>query len=117
MRAGECVQVIGLSGAGKSNLSGFIANRLVDGPRFVLADCNRLANPRGEDLLDLIALSCELAPGNGLFGLEQGLKKLLASAPQGLCLLLDRFETVQAGLQGRALAANLRACGMPSNTP
>ncbi|RPI31459.1 MAG: ATP-binding cassette domain-containing protein [Chloroflexota bacterium] len=48
--AGECVSIVGLSGAGKSNLMGFLANRaspLVGNAgslprRLVMVDCNRL---------------------------------------------------------------------------
>ena len=52
--AGDCVAVVGLSGSGKSNLVGFLANRagtlasvhadVAKGglPQFVLVDCNRL---------------------------------------------------------------------------
>src|SRR5512139_224719 len=45
VRAGECAELIGLSGSGKSNLLGFLANRpdvFENRPRFVLVDCNRL---------------------------------------------------------------------------
>ncbi|MEK7784663.1 MAG: hypothetical protein AAB658_04430, partial [Chloroflexota bacterium] len=45
-RAGECVSVVGLSGAGKSNLLGFIANRVSAlKRRFILIDCIRLPQP------------------------------------------------------------------------
>ena len=41
VKAGECVAVVGLSGAGKSNLLGFLAaHQPPDGPTFVLVDGN-----------------------------------------------------------------------------
>ena len=43
MQSGECVSIIGLSGAGKSNLMGFLAHRQDAFPHpNLLVDCNRL---------------------------------------------------------------------------
>ena len=57
IRAGECAALVGLSGAGKSNLLGFIAQRVQAAglPRFVLVDCNRLAQPTLSAFLGLLA--------------------------------------------------------------
>ena len=55
VQAGECVSVVGLSGAGKSNLVGFLANRSsLTSPRSTLIDCNRLPEPSGEKVRRLI---------------------------------------------------------------
>lgn len=59
VRAGECAALIGLSGAGKSNLLGFFANR-VQQPElldFLLLDCNRLPSASASGLLTLLAES------------------------------------------------------------
>ncbi len=54
-RAGECVSVVGLSGAGKSNLLGFLANRQSMAEHaFAHVDCNRLQRPEPAALFRLI---------------------------------------------------------------
>jgi ABC-type lipoprotein export system ATPase subunit len=55
VRAGESASVVGLSGAGKSNLMGFIANRseVFTHPN-ALVDCNRLRQKTSDDLFRLI---------------------------------------------------------------
>jgi ATPase subunit of ABC transporter with duplicated ATPase domains len=46
IQAGDSAAVIGLSGAGKSNLLGFLAHRVsAPGVKMLLVDCNRLAVP------------------------------------------------------------------------
>jgi len=64
VQAGDCAAVIGLSGAGKSNLLGFIAHRLSgpDLPEFLLVDCNRLGSPTAPAFLALVAAA--LAAGS-----------------------------------------------------
>ena len=58
VRAGECVAVVGLSGAGKSNLTGFLANRSDAFPHpNALIDCNRLREPNVEAFFRLIRRS------------------------------------------------------------
>ena len=55
VNAGECVSVIGLSGAGKSNLMGFLAHRQdVFSHAHVLVDCNRLLEHTPQALFSLI---------------------------------------------------------------
>jgi hypothetical protein len=113
VQAGECVAVIGLSGAGKSNLLGFIAQRL-NGPGlpdFVLVDCNRLASPAAPAFMDLIGVS--LADANtsarpGLARLQALVASHLERNPAGLCLLIDRFDLLPESELG-SLASNLRA--------
>ena len=54
-RAGECVSVVGLSGAGKSNLLGFLADRHSTAEHaFAHVDCNRLQQPELAALFRLI---------------------------------------------------------------
>src|SRR5579859_598807 len=66
VQAGECAAVIGLSGAGKSNLLGYLAARQPAGeqPRFLLVDGNRLRQPAAAAFLELMTESLEQAmPG------------------------------------------------------
>src|SRR5262245_33734303 len=97
VKAGECVAVVGLRGAGKSNLLGYLAGRQpgVDQPHYVLVDGNRLSDPSTAGFLELMrqALAPELTSrGNwdqqsdALAGLEVALAPLLA---RGVCFLLD----------------------------
>ena len=128
--AGQCVSVVGLSGSGKSNLLGFIANRVMlpaPCPRFVLVDCNRLAGagsspaPSAAALFRLLLRALHsaggapetpaLAQGDELAALEalEGLVAARLADGQGLCLLLDRFERVSEAPEFPALAGSLRA--------
>ena len=117
VRAGECFAFIGLSGAGKSNLLGFLAHRVNPslgeaGTRFILADCNRLAHPIADGFFSLIGEVLG-APGlapPGLGKLESVAAERLAEHPQGLCLLIDRFDALDpahlsTGQRGTARAA------------
>lgn len=97
VRAGECAALVGLSGAGKSNLLGFLANRLrqPDLPEFLLLDCNRLPSAGVAGLLALLAESLApqaSSPLISLKALEKQIADRLAAHPSGLCLLLDRFD-------------------------
>ena len=108
--AGESFVIVGLSGSGKSNLMGFLAHRLEGSPQFILVDCNRLRGGQAEDLLHLIhhSLGAEAASGDLLFSLEDIIASQLADHPQGLCLLLDRFDSLPDEAMP-AIASNLRA--------
>jgi energy-coupling factor transporter ATP-binding protein EcfA2 len=108
--AGESFVIVGLSGSGKSNLIGFLAHRVEEGPLFVLVDCNRLRGGQAEDLLRLIhqALGQPPAPGDLLSSLEDLIASQLTDQPQGLCLLLDRFDSLPDEAMP-AIAGNLRA--------
>jgi energy-coupling factor transporter ATP-binding protein EcfA2 len=108
--AGESFVVVGLSGSGKSNLMGFLAHRVDHGPQFILVDCNRLRGGQPEDLLRLIhqALGQEPAPGDLLFSLEDLIASQITALPNGLCLLLDRFDSLPEEAMP-AIASNLRA--------
>jgi two-component system response regulator ResD len=114
--AGECVSVVGLSGAGKSNLMGFLSHRV--GPqqpcRFVLVDCNRLPEPGPEALLSLVRHALgDPAPASGeLQALDTAIGRCLSGPPGCLSLLLDRFDSLAGQTGGgaqRVVAGNLRA--------
>ena len=122
VKAGECVAVVGLSGAGKSNLLGYLAGRPPgqDQPHDVLVDGNRLTDSSAAGFLRLMrhALAPDAASrdsmdqqSDALASLEVALTLHLAL---GVCflldlsLLLDRDGRWRDG-QGQGLWANLRA--------
>ncbi len=110
VRAGECASVIGLSGAGKSNLLGFLAHRASWAGQFVLVDGNRLPHPSAEAFYGVLTQSLGFpAPeGTAYLALEGAVSHGLARHPAGLCLLLDRFDALD-GEAALAAARNLRA--------
>jgi hypothetical protein len=104
--AGQCAAVIGLSGAGKSNLMGFLANRAaVDTtcPLLVLMDCNRLGEVTRSAFLSLLLSSMNKKTGKQLqlesltadawASLEEALECCLEDV-QGICFLIDRFDRI-----------------------
>lgn len=109
VQAGECASVVGLSGAGKSNLMGFIANRpeIFIHPS-VLVDCNRLRQPTSDDLFRLIrrALGQGTSAKDEFEALDVLIEKRLDENDGNLALLLDRFEILA---DDHAIASNLRA--------
>ena len=110
VQAGECVAVVGLSGAGKSNLIGFLANRSpLASPRSALIDCNRLPDPSAEALYALARRSLgDAQPTADEFqALESAIECRMASQPDGLCLLFDRFDILSPS--NATLFGNLRA--------
>jgi hypothetical protein len=116
VQAGECAAVVGLSGAGKSNLIGFLHHRIgaqvISGcPAFILIDGNRIQPRTAEGLFRLIgqALSgAEMAPGEGMAGMETVLQHRLSQYSNGICLLFDRYDALSQ--EERAVASGpLRA--------
>jgi hypothetical protein len=113
VRAGECAAVLGLSGSGKSNLISFLAGQgsvLLPGVEFVRIDCNRLSRPEPDDFY---SLAQRVVGGDGksaspLDDLAEAISRRLAVIENGLCLLLDRFDSLIALGQSN-LASNLRA--------
>jgi energy-coupling factor transporter ATP-binding protein EcfA2 len=106
VQAGECVSLVGLSGAGKSNLLGFLAHRQpVPAPRFLLVDGNRLPEPTPEALFDLIrrTLGSREAQPDAFEALEEALDLWLEAQQTPLCLLLDRFDTLAEQPGNRSL--------------
>ena len=108
VRAGECVSVVGLSGAGKSNLAGFLAYRAGDG--FTLVDCNRLGNLTSDSFFQLTrrALGSMGPAEDELAALEQVVGQRLEAPSQRLCLVFDRFDSLPLETQ-HPLFGNLRA--------
>src|SRR6185369_74816 len=93
VKAGDSVAVVGLSGAGKSNLLGYLAERQPAGgqPRYVLVDGNRLADASPAAFLSLMRQAA--APDamtnlelDALTSLEVALTEQM---PGGVCFLLD----------------------------
>lgn len=119
VHGGECAAVIGLSGAGKSNLIGFIAHRAgapghAGNPSFVLVDGNR-AQPRTVDgLFGLMRTAVEGSTAQQTGGiselqrLEGAVRQRLDQQPGGLCLLIDRYDALSPEERGAA-AGPLRA--------
>jgi hypothetical protein len=109
VRAGECASVIGLSGAGKSNLMGFIANRpeVFTHPN-ALVDCNRLRQPTPDALFRLIrrALGQSTPADDEFDALDLLIEKRLVENGGGFTLLLDRFEILA---DDHSIASNLRS--------
>jgi hypothetical protein len=109
VRAGECAGVIGLSGAGKSNLMGYIANRpeVFTYPN-AFVDCNRLRGNSSSDLFRLIRRTLsDGAPVEDEFeALDLLIERRLDQNDGSLALLLDRFELLA---DDHAVASNLRA--------
>ncbi len=110
-RAGECVAVIGLSGAGKSNLLGFVAHTQSTPQRAsVLLDSNRLPAATAEALFTQLARTLarvpEAEPATSLEALSALIDRRLGRPESSLTVLLDRFDVLAAS---STLAANLRA--------
>ncbi len=101
VQAGECVSLVGLSGAGKSNLLGFLAHRVRWEGRFVLVDLNRLPSSTAPALLDLAARTMGAHP-------EESLELSVSQISGKLCLLLDRFDAL-TGAEATTAAHLLRA--------
>src|SRR5579859_999965 len=125
VQAGECAAVIGLSGAGKSNLLGYLAARqaAAEQPRYVLVDGNRLRQPTAAAFLELMTESLEQAMPGTTSGAQSARESdalgrldiaIGQRAGASICflldwsLLLDRDGRLFAG-QEQGLWANLRA--------
>jgi hypothetical protein len=108
-RAGECAAVLGLSGAGKSN----VLRRLTEVqtlPPTVLVDCNRLSAPTPAALFDLMrrALGDDGDTPNPLAALEAVIERRLRAPQSSLALALDRFDAL-ASVPDTSVFGNLRA--------
>ncbi|MFN2145158.1 MAG: winged helix-turn-helix domain-containing protein [Anaerolineales bacterium] len=101
LKAGDSVHLIGLSGAGKSNLVGFLAHRwpFVSGDddlSIYFLDCNTLPSPTVLALLKQICLKLgeDSIPEDGLIAASRLLGDLLEQEDKNVCLVFDRFEVV-----------------------
>ena len=122
VQAGECVCLAGLSGAGKSNLLGFLAHRASPPlPGFVLIpiDCNRLRLPTPDSLMALARRQIlELANPSGRSGssvvqepfeaLSICLADVFSDPDRRVCVVLDRFDLFYQP-ENAAFFSNLRA--------
>ena len=112
VQAGECVSVVGLSGSGKSNLMGFLAHRITQGPYFCPIDCNDLPAGDFPSLLTAMAEKLDGPPSSPATfeSLTSSIKTKLETNPQKLCFLLDRFDLFQLDTPtGENLSNNLRS--------
>jgi len=106
VNAGECISVIGLSGSGKSNLLGFLANfqdMFNPCPRMIFVDCNRMLEATPFAFFQLLQ---RLLPETGrhppsqvsieevVTEIEQSLERVHDDLP-GISLLLDRFDALE----------------------
>lgn len=115
VQAGDSASVLGLSGAGKSNVMGFLAHcaQRVGAPanhRFALVDCNRLAERTPDALFRLIrrAIATRLhASVDDYEALDVSIAEQIGDGKK-LTLLLDRFDDVAKDAD-RALFNNLRS--------
>ena len=111
VQAGECAAVTGLSGSGKSNLLGFMANRAQPaGCRLVLVDCNRLIERNMEAFFRLIRrnLGSSEPTSDELGQLDTVIEQREHEWGTGISLLLDRFDDVVQAMPDM-LFNNLRA--------
>jgi energy-coupling factor transporter ATP-binding protein EcfA2 len=100
-RAGDCVALVGLSGAGKSNVTGFLANAAVragapTNHRYLLVDCNRLPDRTPAALFRamrrLVSPTVTLtSPIDDFEALDVSLN-VHASSAMPITFLLDRFD-------------------------
>lgn len=109
---GECAAVLGLSGAGKSNLLGFLANRAAGALPHCLVDCNRLPEPTLAGFWRLVRRSLEPGaapqPADEFGPLESSLSARLNVPDSTFCLIFDRFDALPVDLQP-AVYGGLRA--------
>jgi hypothetical protein len=110
LNAGDCSWVIGLSGSGKSNLAGFFTQRVDSTAQKVLVDCNRLTQRSAAGLFKLMrrALGDNQTVDDEFEALELAVDESLKTYPGGLCLVIDRFESLPAS-ETELVGANLRA--------
>jgi energy-coupling factor transporter ATP-binding protein EcfA2 len=122
VRAGECVSVVGLSGAGKSNLLGFIAHRVPiqsNTTWFALVDCNRLPREGLEAFIEVTRQAVAAGdPGPHSPGMPRSITGDWSSLEEDvtnclgenrrLCLLFDRFDAISSNIVPMVYS-NLRA--------
>jgi len=128
--AGDSVAVIGLSGSGKSNLLGYIANRFnvscendanttIPGEvGFVFVDCNRLIEPTPDGFFKLVGsvlVDDEGRDSVDVVGVKNEYSRLEKIVDQQisdqhkLCFLIDRFDALYQLENFSSLANSLRS--------
>jgi energy-coupling factor transporter ATP-binding protein EcfA2 len=115
VRAGECVSVVGLSGAGKSNLLLYLAGlQPLPDHHLVLVDCNRMPERSLPALFRLVRLALgERSGDDELETVDAAIERHL-QGPSGkasaLTLMFDRFDALSADPNLLLFAgSNLRA--------
>ena len=106
-QAGDSVALVGLSGAGKSNVLGFLARR---NHAYLLVDCNRLPEPNASALFRAMRRALDstaLAATDEFEALEVSLGQHLVEGRR-VTFLLDRFDDI-ANDADRVLFNRLRA--------
>ena len=117
VRAGECVSIVGLSGAGKSNLLGFLARpQSTPEVEFVLVDGNRMTGQSTPAFFDLIRQALddsEQVPTADAFRvLDSTIERRLSASPGSLSLLMDLsplFSRLEGLVSNPEFTDNLRA--------
>lgn len=110
--AGECVSLVGLSGAGKSNLTGFLTHRVKNGPCFFFVDCNTLTATDPASLINILyhTIDESNSPMVSFQALSAKIKQKMNALNNGMCIVLDRFDVYQPGSNDtKAVENNLRA--------
>jgi hypothetical protein len=115
IRGGACVSLVGLSGAGKSNLLGFLYHNwpLVgedDDLRFALVDCNSLEMLNHKALFKALSssLGFDTQADVELSELIANMARSFADDQRNLCLMFDRFDAFEDSADN-FLFNNLRA--------
>ncbi len=113
VQAGECISLIGLSGAGKSNLLGYLVHRSTpSGIRFIHVDCNYLSGADPTSLFTAIleGLDALTSSSATLQGIIKAVRATLETTGNKLCFIFDRFELFDLSSEGyKVIANNLRA--------
>lgn len=123
-KGGSCVSLVGLSGSGKSNVLGFLANRSQlwpHAPTFILIDCNRLRGESSSAFFKLLRQEAEKVISSEALGKKVKsmsdddqlvLDAYLGEALDGgkpVCFLLDRFDALTEQSSFNVIAGNLRS--------
>ncbi len=109
VESGACVSVVGLSGSGKSNLLGFLANRGESPIEKLYLDANRIGTKDSSGFFKTVLTAC----GESHFeeNLVEQLFTVLAnkfsSGSGRLCLIIDRYDAFQ-DQQAKILSGQLR---------
>jgi hypothetical protein len=117
LRAGDCISVVGLSGAGKSNFLSFLGNdRSSAELELFLADSNRMPEVSIRAFRDLLRQALgdagEISAGQSLTALETVLDRRLAGTAGSIGILVDLspvFGRPEGLTLAPEIAGNLRA--------